>query len=194
LSDLKRIKAVDPVHEFGAIAYHSLLKKGRLFFENIKGHSTPFANVLSTGRKVGVALGIEVDKRMMIEKFLSGFQNPIESVVVKAGPSKEEIHKQDDVDREKFFMPVWHAPRPISTSGTISGGASIRVASRTATSGSRCHANTVGINPWFKQEFTSRIAIDATSKFKGIEFPEVNSVSRELSHNVLSRWAELGLE
>ena len=39
---LKRIKApVDPVHEFGAIAYHSLLKKGRLFFENIAGHSTP---------------------------------------------------------------------------------------------------------------------------------------------------------
>jgi UbiD family decarboxylase len=85
LGDLKRIKApVDPVHEFGAIAYPSLLK-GRLFFENGKGHSTPFANVLSTGRKVAVALGIEGDKRMMIEKFLSGFQNPTESVVVKAG-------------------------------------------------------------------------------------------------------------
>jgi hypothetical protein len=131
---------------------------------------------------------------MMIEKFLSGFQNPIGSLVVKAGPCKEEIYKQDDVDLEKFPMPVWHAPTPISTTGTISGGASIRVASRTATSGSRRHANTVGINPWFKQEFTSLIAIDLTSKFEGIEFPEVNSVSRELSQKVLSRWAELGLE
>jgi hypothetical protein len=59
-------------------------------------------NVLSTGRKVAVALGIEMDKRMMIEKFLSGFQNPIESVLVKAGPCKEEIYKQDDVDLENF--------------------------------------------------------------------------------------------
>ena len=35
LGDLKRIKApVDPVHELGAIAYHSLLRKGpALFFE-----------------------------------------------------------------------------------------------------------------------------------------------------------------
>jgi 3-polyprenyl-4-hydroxybenzoate decarboxylase len=76
LCDLKRIKApVDPVHEFGAIAYPSLLK-GRLFFENGKGHSTPFANVLSTGRKVAVALGIEVDKRMMIENFSLGSKIP----------------------------------------------------------------------------------------------------------------------
>jgi hypothetical protein len=47
---------------------------------------------------------------MMIEKFLSEFQNPIESVVVKAGPCKEEVYKQDDVDLE-ISMPVWHAPR-----------------------------------------------------------------------------------
>ena len=114
--------------------------------------------------------------------------------MVKAGSCKEEIYKQDDVDLEKFPMPVWHAPTPISTSGMISDGASMRVARRTATFGSRRHAKRVGINPWFKQEFTSRIAIDLTSKFKGIEFPEVNSVSREISQKVLSRWAELGLE
>jgi hypothetical protein len=174
-----------------APCYHSLLKKGRLFFENGKGHSTPFANVLSTGRKVAVALGIEGDKRMLIEKFLSGFQNPTESVVVEAGSCKEEIYKQDDLE---ISMPIWHAPTPISTTGMISDGASMRVARRTATFGSRRDAKRVGINPWCKQEFTSRIAIDLTSKFKGIEFPEVNSVSREISQKVLSRWAELGLE
>jgi len=27
-----------------------------------------------------------------------------------------------------------------------------------------------------------------------VEFPEINTVSRELSQKVLSRWAELGLE
>jgi hypothetical protein len=130
---------------------------------------------------------------MMIEKFLSGFQNPTESVVVKARPCKEEVYKQDDVDLE-ISMPIWHAPTPISTTGMISDGASMRVAGRTATFGSRRDAKRVGINPWFKQGFTSRIAIDLTSKFKGIEFPEVNSVSREISQKVLSRWAELGLE
>ena len=51
-----------------------------------------------------------------------------------------------------------------------------------------------GHQPLVKHGFTSRIAIDATSKFKGVEFPEINTVSRELSQKVLSRWAELGLE
>jgi hypothetical protein len=47
---------------------------------------------------------------MMIEKFLSGFQNPTESVVVEAGSCKEEIYKQDDLE---ISMPIWHAPTPI---------------------------------------------------------------------------------
>jgi 4-hydroxy-3-polyprenylbenzoate decarboxylase len=43
MGELKHIKAeVEPVHELGAIAYHSLLKKGpALLFENVKGHKTP---------------------------------------------------------------------------------------------------------------------------------------------------------
>ncbi len=45
-----------------------------------------------------------------------------------------------------------------------------------------------------KQGFTSRIGIDATSKFKEVEFPEKNMVSRELTQKVLRRWKELGLE
>ena len=62
MGELKHIKAeVEPVHELGAIAYHSLIRKGpALLFENIKGHRTPLVtNVLSTDRKVAVALGIE---------------------------------------------------------------------------------------------------------------------------------------
>jgi hypothetical protein len=48
--------------------------------------------------------------------------------------------------------------------------------------------------PLVKHGFTSRIAIDATSKFKGVEFPEINTVSKELTQRVLGCWAELGLE
>ena len=79
MGELKHIKAeVEPVHELGAIAYHSLLKKGpALLFENVKGHKTPIVtNVLSTDKKMAVALGMEGDMRAMFEKFLSGFKNP----------------------------------------------------------------------------------------------------------------------
>ena len=66
LRDLKRIKApVDQVHEFGAITYHSLLKKGpRCSSKKYqRPEHTVATNVLSTGRKVGwhwVSKGISV--------------------------------------------------------------------------------------------------------------------------------------
>ena len=84
LGDLKRIKApVDPVHELGAIAYHSLLEKVRRCSSKNKDRSTPLVtNVLSTDRKVAVALGIEGDLCTMFEKFLSGFRNPVEPKVL----------------------------------------------------------------------------------------------------------------
>ena len=124
IGDLKRITVpVDPVHELGAIAYHSLLRKGpALLFENIKGFATPLVtNVLSTDRKVAVALGIEGDMRTMFEKFLSGFRNPIEPVEVKGGPCKEEIYKDDQVDLNKFPTPVWHEKDAGPYLGTFHG-------------------------------------------------------------------------
>lgn len=111
LGELKRIKAeVDPVHELGAIAYHSLLKKGpALMFENIKGHRTPLVtNVLSTDKKMAIAFGIEGDMKSIFEKFLSGFKNPTQPVEVRGGPCKEEIQKDGEVDLYKFPTPVWH--------------------------------------------------------------------------------------
>src|SRR5258708_393291 len=111
LGELKRIKAeVDPVHELGAIAYHSLLKKGpALMFENIKGHKTPLVtNILSSDKKMAIAFGIEGDMKSMFEKFLSGFKNPTAPVEVKGGPCKEEIQKDGQVDLYKFPTPVWH--------------------------------------------------------------------------------------
>lgn len=131
---------------------------------------------------------------MMFDKFLSGFRNPIEPVVVKDGPCKEEIYKQDDVDLEKFPTPVRH-----EKDADLDNWNDIwwRIYSRSKPhrdvwiTPPRQHG---GHQPLVKQGFTSRIAIDATSKFKGIEFPEVNSVSREISQKVLSRWAELGPE
>src|SRR5206468_11299167 len=111
MGELKRVKApVDPVHELGAIAYHSLLRKGpALLFENVKGHKTPLVtNVLSTDRKMAVALGIEGDMRTMFERFLSGFKNPLTPVEVKGGPCKEEIYRYGEVYLTMFPTPVWH--------------------------------------------------------------------------------------
>jgi UbiD family decarboxylase len=111
VGELKRVTApVDPVHELGAIAHLSLLKKGpALFFENIRGFRTPLVtNVLSTDKKVAVAFGIEGDMKTMFEKFLSGFKNPTAPAEVKSGPCKEEIYKDDKVDLYKFPTPVWH--------------------------------------------------------------------------------------
>jgi 4-hydroxy-3-polyprenylbenzoate decarboxylase len=124
MGELKHIKAeVDPVHELGAIAYHSLLKKGpALLFDNVKGHKTPLVtNVLSTDRKVAVALGIEGDMQSMFEKFLSGFKNPIAPIEVKAGPCKEEIYQDDAVDITKFPTPVWHEKDAGPYLGTFHG-------------------------------------------------------------------------
>ena len=124
MGELKHIKAeVEPVHELGAIAYHSLLKKGpALLFENVKGHKTPIVtNVLSTDKKMAVALGMEGDMRAMFEKFLSGFKNPIVPVEVKGGPCKEEIYKDDAVDITKFPTPVWHEKDAGPYLGTFHG-------------------------------------------------------------------------
>src|SRR5512145_512620 len=124
IGELKRIKApVDPVHELGAIAYHSLIRKGpALLFENIKGHTTPLVtNVLSTDRKVAIALGVEGDMRAMFEKFLSGFRSPIEPAEVKGGPCKEEIYQGDEVDLCKFPTPIWHEKDAAPYLGTFHG-------------------------------------------------------------------------
>ena len=74
IGELKRITAeVDPVHVLGAIAYVSLLRKEpTLMFEDVKGDKTPvLTNVLSTDKKVAVALGVEGNMKMMFRKFLT---------------------------------------------------------------------------------------------------------------------------
>ena len=96
MGELKHIKAeVDPVHELGAIAYHSLLKKGpALLFDNVKGHKTPLVtNVLVHGPQIAVALGIEGDMQSMFEKFLSGFKNPIVPSKSKPARAKRKFTK-----------------------------------------------------------------------------------------------------
>lgn len=50
-----------------------------------------------------------------------------------------------------------------------------------------------GHQPQAQHGFVSRVGMDATSKFKDCEFPDVNCVSQELRTRVLRRWPELGL-
>ena len=55
-------------------------------FENVQGYKTPvLTNVLSTEKKMAVALGVEGDMKMMFEKFLSGFNETVQPVEVKGG-------------------------------------------------------------------------------------------------------------
>ncbi len=124
VGELNRIKAaVDPVHELGAIAHLSLLRKGpALLFENIKGYKTPLVtNVLSTDKKVAMALGVEGDMKIMFEKFISAFEQPVQPVEVKGGPCKEVIHRGDEVDLEEFPTPVWHEKDAGRYIGTFHG-------------------------------------------------------------------------
>lgn len=48
--------------------------------------------------------------------------------------------------------------------------------------------------PLVQRGFSSWIAIDATSKFKEIEFPEKVAIGKDLAKKVTERWADLGLE
>ncbi len=78
-------------------------------FENVQGYKTPvLTNVLSTEKKMAVALGVEGDMKMMFEKFLSGFNETVQPVEVKGGPCKEVIHMGEEVNLEEFPTPVWH--------------------------------------------------------------------------------------
>jgi UbiD family decarboxylase len=122
--ELKHVTAqVDPVHELGAVAHLSLLKKGpALLFENIKGHRTPLVtNILSTDKKVALALGVEGDMKAMFERFLSGSNEPLQPVTVKTGPCKEVVQKGDEVDLDIFPTPVWHEDDAGRYIGTFHG-------------------------------------------------------------------------
>lgn len=85
-----------------------------LLFENVKGFATPVAtNTLGASRALyAVALGVatqdgQIDKEAIHNKWVRALANPVQPVVVKTGPCKQNIMRGADIDLLKFPIPVW---------------------------------------------------------------------------------------
>jgi len=85
-----------------------------LLFENVAGFDTPVAtNTLGASRELyATALGVaskngQVDKEAIHAKWVQALAAPLQPVVVKTGPCKENIMRGDAVDLLKFPIPTW---------------------------------------------------------------------------------------
>jgi 4-hydroxy-3-polyprenylbenzoate decarboxylase len=114
--ELKHVQAeVDWQGEIGAITRKVFTKRGpALFFENIKGYKDGpctqlFTGGLATKSRIALMLDLPKDIRMrdLVEVARSRFKNPIEPIMVKDGPVKQNILKSE-IDLYKFPVPKWH--------------------------------------------------------------------------------------
>jgi len=109
---LHRITAeVDPDNELGTITARSLERKGpALWFDNIKGYrGMPLVtNIISTGPQLAVAFGTGADEETLHQRVVEGMMGRIASVTLPAGPCKEVIIAQEDVDIDAIPTPHWH--------------------------------------------------------------------------------------
>ncbi len=108
--ELQRVlPEVDVQWEIGAICRKSLDVGGpALFFERAKHHQLPVAtNLLATRKRYCMALETTPEKLHQIWK--DKLARPLEPVIVKDGPCKENILLGDDVDLFRFPIPTWNA-------------------------------------------------------------------------------------
>ena len=112
--ELARVQAeVDWKHELGAIArrVYGPPAGPALLFERVKGYeSSVFVGGLHTVRRVAIALGLEpqTDEASLIKEFRRRLENPVEPVLVKDGPCKENKYFGNDVDVLRFPVPWWN--------------------------------------------------------------------------------------
>lgn len=85
-----------------------------LLFENVKGFETPVAtNTLGASRDLyAFALGLtsangKIDKEAIHTKWMRALAAPLQPVVVKTGPCKENIMRGEEIDLLKFPIPTW---------------------------------------------------------------------------------------
>ena len=94
-------------------------RRPAIMFEKVKGFDIPVvAGVLGASRPV-YALALETEVSGISERWRLAQQHPIEPVVVKTGPCKENILTGDRIDMLKFPVPVWTVgedPGPFLTS------------------------------------------------------------------------------
>ncbi len=117
LGELKRIKQeVDWKYEIGGWTHYlcNLKPSGpAALFENIKGYDksyTVLSNVLSTYRRMAVALGLDPDisNEELITVFRDRLKGRIKPVVVDTGPVMQNVHFGADIDLCEFPVPWWH--------------------------------------------------------------------------------------
>lgn len=109
--ELVRVKTqVDAAHEIGAICRKVNNQFGpALLFENVKGYENSLVcNIWGTRKRYAMTLDTTEDK--IISEFMRRIdgKGPIEPVLVKTGPCKENILIGDQVDITKFIFPIWN--------------------------------------------------------------------------------------
>jgi 4-hydroxy-3-polyprenylbenzoate decarboxylase len=130
-NDLKRITAeVNWDEEIGAITREISSQFGpALLFENIKEHRHTlcrrlFTNGTGTRERVCRLLGVseKTSYRELVPIFKDRFSKPVNPLIVRSGPVKENIVKGDAVDLFQFPVPKWNphdGGRFIMTSASI---------------------------------------------------------------------------
>ncbi|MBI4332593.1 MAG: UbiD family decarboxylase [Chloroflexi bacterium] len=111
--ELSRIKVeVDLAYEVGAICSRNYdlggLEHSRaLFFERPGGYTVPLVvNLLGTAKRYSMAIDTTPDR--FTAEWARRTKNPIEPVLVKDAPCKENIHLGDEVDLLELPIPIWN--------------------------------------------------------------------------------------
>jgi UbiD family decarboxylase len=115
--EFKRVTAkVDWDDEISQVIRKVYVQQGpALLFENIKGHEATFSrrlftNGLGTQSRVNLMLGLPKDTypAETLKIIRSRMKKPLEPVMVKTGPVKENVIKGKDVDLFQLPVPKWH--------------------------------------------------------------------------------------
>ena len=116
-NDLKRITAeVNWDEEIGAITREVSSQFGpALLFENIKEHRQTlcrrlFTNGTGTRERVCRLLGVseKTSYRELVPIFKDRFSKPVNPLIVRSGPVKDNIVKGDAVDLFQLPVPKWN--------------------------------------------------------------------------------------
>lgn len=82
-------------------------KRRALLFENVRGYSIPVAaGVLGASRSV-YALAMSTEPEHILEHWENALRNPIPPETVSNGPCKENVLTGEDVDLNRFPVPIW---------------------------------------------------------------------------------------
>jgi len=105
-------KEVDKDWEIAAVARTVLQnikaeQRKSLMFERVKGFSIPVVGGILGGSREIYALALQTDLSDIAAKWVEAQKNPLPPVMLEYGPCKENITFAEDVDMNKFPVPIW---------------------------------------------------------------------------------------